>query len=687
MNIWLTRLLIALVTLTLLAISGLAVFILTLDQSVYKARLQAAVQAQFNRTLRIDGNLEVSVFPRVALTVQDISLSEKGREETFATIKRAGIALEVWPLLHRRLVIDGITVNGLDMQIVRDRDGRLNLSDLFRPDNVVTAVSAADGWDLGAADAVQIDISSITIRDAQVRLLDKMPGVSVNQSLRFSGLDLTTGRISLGKPFAVALSGKIESVGSSVEARVAARSNVELSAVAKTFAFTDVNVTLTQGALRDGQPLTDVEATLAIPTLRVVPEQERLELQRLSFRAKGLRAGAPFEATLDLPAFTLSSARFEAAHATGRLRVDGPDAIDLRAGLTDFGGSARSWRAVELSLDVGYKRKSLVTKLALTSPLEVRPHESFATLSALHGEISAAEPALPRGLLHVPVTGSVLAAWPQQQLQIDLTLGLDESRRVASTFSGLAHIKSSTTLDLQETGMGALAVRGEATGVGIKSLSSVFGADSFIDGTGTVGVDLQMLTRGKNPAVHSLTGTIKTQFGNGSMAGVDLSAGIDALRALTRTDRKDALIKVDRNLRTAFSTMQADFAFKNGIGVLTRLDLVAPALHITQGKPAQINLIDETIDVVANVQVSGALSVPGGKVSIQVRDLVVPLHVSGALTHPDLSIELGALASTPLSRVLQQGLLPDIPELRGFLPQNPGSTDQSQQRQQRIPAK
>ena len=287
MNTWLKRILIALVALTLLAVAGVAVFVLTFDQTVYKGRLQAAVLEQFDRTLRIDGNLELSVFPRVALTVQGLSLSEKGRTEPFASVTRAGVALELWPLLHRRLVIDGITVSGLDMQIVRTRDGRLNISDLFRPVNVVTAASDTDDWSLGGSGAVQIDISSLTIRDAQIRLLDQRRGVSAGPSRRISGLDVTTGRIALDRPFAVALSGRYDATAPQAQAQFVLRTRVELQSVAQAISLTETNVVLTQGTLAGPQPLADLEATLSIPTFTIEPEQERVALQNLALRAKG----------------------------------------------------------------------------------------------------------------------------------------------------------------------------------------------------------------------------------------------------------------------------------------------------------------------------------------------------------------------------------------------------------------
>lgn len=63
------------------------------------------MKANRNRTLAIDGPIELSVFPRVAVKLSRLNLSEAGRSEQFAAIDSAALAVDVMPLLSGRVVV------------------------------------------------------------------------------------------------------------------------------------------------------------------------------------------------------------------------------------------------------------------------------------------------------------------------------------------------------------------------------------------------------------------------------------------------------------------------------------------------------------------------------------------------------------------------------------------------------
>ncbi len=76
MKTWFKRILIGLVVLVLVAVVGLAIFLLTFDPNAYKYKLEELVQERYQRTLTIEGEIELSLFPRIGLSVQGVSLSE-----------------------------------------------------------------------------------------------------------------------------------------------------------------------------------------------------------------------------------------------------------------------------------------------------------------------------------------------------------------------------------------------------------------------------------------------------------------------------------------------------------------------------------------------------------------------------------------------------------------------------------
>src|SRR5690606_9656100 len=131
MKVWLKRILIGLVVAFLVALVGIAIFLLTFDPNAYKNKLQEIVHARYGRTLTIDGNIELSLFPRIGLSVQKVALSDRGNSDLFASVESARLAVAIWPLMFNRLVVDHVAVSGLKAWLVRDAQGNYNFSDLL----------------------------------------------------------------------------------------------------------------------------------------------------------------------------------------------------------------------------------------------------------------------------------------------------------------------------------------------------------------------------------------------------------------------------------------------------------------------------------------------------------------------------------------------------------------------------
>ena len=139
MKTWFKRILIGLVVLVVVAVVGLAIFLLTFDPNAYKYKLEELVQERYHRTLTIDGEIELSLFPRIGLSVQGVSLSEPNSPDTFASIESTRLAVAVWPLLSNSFVVDHVAISGLKARVVRDKDGQFNFSNLVGGTPGVTA--------------------------------------------------------------------------------------------------------------------------------------------------------------------------------------------------------------------------------------------------------------------------------------------------------------------------------------------------------------------------------------------------------------------------------------------------------------------------------------------------------------------------------------------------------------------
>ena len=120
------------VVVALLVLAG-AIFTARFDVNRYKPQIIDAVQERTGRALKFDGDLSLSLFPRIAVKLPATTLSELGREAVFARFSSAQASVALLPLLRGQLEVDGVRVDGLQATIVRQKDGRTSVDDLLRP--------------------------------------------------------------------------------------------------------------------------------------------------------------------------------------------------------------------------------------------------------------------------------------------------------------------------------------------------------------------------------------------------------------------------------------------------------------------------------------------------------------------------------------------------------------------------
>src|SRR5881397_2625779 len=90
------------VGIVVLIVLVIAIVAATLDPNRYKPEITAAVKDKTGRTLAIEGNLRLTVFPSVGVAVGKTSLSEPGSSRIFARIDEARMSLALLPLFSRK---------------------------------------------------------------------------------------------------------------------------------------------------------------------------------------------------------------------------------------------------------------------------------------------------------------------------------------------------------------------------------------------------------------------------------------------------------------------------------------------------------------------------------------------------------------------------------------------------------
>src|SRR5438552_6357578 len=179
--------------------AGILVFALTFDPNRYKDDIQRMAMERTGRTLRLQGELKLVFLPSLGAGVGAVTLSERGSQREFISLRSARASVKLMPLLRGQVIVDAVRVSGLKAQIVRNKDGSYNFSDLLegkaeKPGPKRKEQSAPVIFDIAGVD---IDRAAVAYRDS-----------STGQEISLRDLDLHTGRIAenaIGLDFAARL--------------------------------------------------------------------------------------------------------------------------------------------------------------------------------------------------------------------------------------------------------------------------------------------------------------------------------------------------------------------------------------------------------------------------------------------------------------------------------------------------
>ena len=164
------------------------------DPNDYKGVVADAFTARTGRTLTVERGLELSFFPWLAVQTGGITVGNAPGFDAatpFATIERVAARVKLLPLLSRQLEIGTVELDGLQLNLARDKDLRGNWQDLLDARS-----SPPDGAAIGPADSGGVSVESFALEGVRVRGGTVLWRENTSE-LRYtvSELDLSTGPI------------------------------------------------------------------------------------------------------------------------------------------------------------------------------------------------------------------------------------------------------------------------------------------------------------------------------------------------------------------------------------------------------------------------------------------------------------------------------------------------------------
>jgi AsmA protein len=617
---------------------------LFVNPTYYKGSIVAKVKEVTGRDLALSGDLKLSIFPWVALECGPASLSNLPgfSDAPFLTITHATMRVRLMPLLRRRLEVSRIEVEGLDVHLFKNADGKGNW---HGAEPLSGSSASADNpsaeRDVESLPEVRVRDARMSYQDLRIEHLDfesgsvgrdhdipvsatfdanrGTPGEGISVNAKFDVSDNSGGRpLHLA---AVNLNGRINRPDDSrpahweLTAPALELNLAEQSLASGAFSLTYSNAHLT-GSILAKNVLDDVSLTGS------------MTLMPLVLHEFAPRLGLTLPTTQDPKALSQLSGAADVAYASKAWSLT---KLQARLDDTQFEGN--------LSVSGG-PIESLTFDLA-ADQIDI---DRYRRASARGSDQSQAPDQLNSGASPVEAAGTLKVAsatFLGKELS-HLRLTIYSKERLTHFFPLEADVdggRYSGDITLDERGaVSVLNVNEHLTGVDLSRLLAAAAPKRHLSGRATL--NFKGAARGATPEalLKTLNGHLDAELSDGAFEGIDL--GYDVNRAQALFDRS-TVTRSDTG-RTMFDQFKVSAQITNGIADTQDLTISSEALKITgQGS---VSLPTKAI----HLQLKASLLTAPGTTLVD-----VPVDVSGTYADPTVKANITAVAKDQLKQKFQ----------------------------------
>lgn len=385
-----------LLALVVIVIAGLVALPFVVDPNDYKDEISSQVEKATGRTLTLQGDIGLSVFPWIALELGPLSLSNAPgfKADAFAQVEAAEIRIKLMPLLKKQLEMDTIVLDGLVLNLETDKDGKTNWEDLGgrkaeKPDEATPQRDRPVAEEPAAPALAAISIAGVRLSDANILWSNAATG----ESYQLRNLNLNTDPLEPGKPTALDMNFDLISAKPEARAHVTLASKVMVDMENQRYALSGLKFT----TLAEGKVLPVEQLDLALSgdiDADMVSQLITVSGLRLTAKAdQGKQAAAGEAAPFDQADVTLSadvSADLGSQHVT----VSG---LDIAAKASKDKQKLDATITGKLSSNLA-SQQTAIDELALIARID--------------------DPALPGGRVDMTLNTNVLADLQQQTLSL-----------------------------------------------------------------------------------------------------------------------------------------------------------------------------------------------------------------------------------------------------------------------------
>ena len=637
------------------------------DPNDYKAQIASQVEQQTGRTLTIEGDMALSVFPWLGLDIGKTQLSnaEGFGDEPMAQMDAVQVRVKLLPLLRNTLEMDTVRLDGLQLNLARATDGSTNWDDLTgatgaedeREDD--TATDDAGGELLGG-----LAIGGVEVTGARLVWDDR----SADSRYEVSDLSFTTGEIEPGAPFDLDLGFSVAATQPQLSGRFELTGGIWIDESLQVFRISDARF----GADVTGEPVPGGRQVLSLASdITLDLEQQTLELPQMVLNALGMEISGQASGSGisgDDPQFRgdVAIAEFAPRDVIAALGQDVPVTSDATVlGKADaslqWDASGRHFAATSLTAHLDDTRFAGTARLDdFTAPaigfelqLDAIDVDRYLPPPSDTPEAAPATPATAAGgsagmlpvetLRGLNLNGSFklgsLKAFNLRSTNIEFSVSAKDGLVRVHPASALMYQGQYTgdiTIDARKD-TPAIAMHERMNGIQAGPLLKDLTGDDKMLGKGDL--TAKLTARGNTPEAMkgTLSGDMSFAFTEGAVKGVNIASLIRTAQA--KLQGKPAPVDSGPN-QTDFAELKGTARVTNGVIDNRDLTMKSPLLRITGEGTA--GLPDESIDYLLTTKIVGSLEGQGGKSLKELKGVAIPIRIGGTFSKPTWTPDLGA---------------------------------------------
>ena len=642
--------------------AGVLAFIAaTFDPNQYKGQIADLVKEKTHRTLTIEGDIRLTLFPRVGVQLGKTRLSEFRGDKEFAGLEQMRVSLALLPLLSKQVVVDQVQLDGLRANLVKHKDGTTNFSDLLGAEEAAAPAPAPPSE---AAAPIKFDIDGIKVSKGAVSWKDEAAGTEYT----VSELNLETGRVAPGVPVEFELAAAFTASEPKIDLKLQGAGNVTADPQNRTFSV----AVLTASVSAQGPQL---EADLNIKLSGVEGSAKSMQVREFLITVDAKQGDNAVKGTLSTPITAdFETQLFELPKLAGELDVASP-ALPMKKLKVPLAGTVRAdlgKQKVNADLTARFDESNIKARIDMadfSAPFTrfdiaidklnldryLPPPEKGAT-SAQQASAPAEQPIDFSPIKKLNLAGSLrideLIASNVKAQNVRMDVKVRDGRLEANPLSANLYQGSTKGTASVNANNNQLAIKQTLSGVSIGPLLRDALNQDLLDGRGNVALDVTATGNTVSAIKKTLNGSAALNLQDGAIKGINLAQSLRNAKAMFSGGTRDSEQAAAAGEKTDFSELIASFVIRDGAAHNDDLLAKSPFLRLTGA--GAVNIVEGSLNYLAKATAVATSTGQGGKELADIRGLTLPVRISGPFTALKYKLEFGSAFSDSAKQQVEE---------------------------------